>query len=268
MQHSEFVIHPDYVDLLREAGLDSFDALMSTRGEKDLQKPHLAKWRQRIALRLGSRRLYLKRYGSPPIKEQIVQLLSGFPAAAAVEWHWLGQMQRAGISAAQGVAYGYRRQGLLKQHSLLVTAEVPGRSLERWVLDRRNARLDRRYRTHLATSLADLTQRLHGNGLIHRDLYLSHVFFQDTCEGSLQLSLIDLARMIRPRIFRRRWIVKDLASLNYSTASDVATSADRVRWYKRYQGIEQLSETDRELIRAIAIKTTRIARHDAKRMND
>ena len=269
VQHGDLVIHSDYIERLRDEGLDSFDALMGAAGEQNLHKKNLARWRQRIVLRLGSQRLYLKRYRTPPIKEQLGLRLHGFQTAAAVEWYWLRQMKQMSIPVAVPVAFGYRRLGLLHQQSLLLTAEVPGRSLERWVVEERNGRLtDRRYRAQLYAALATFVRHLHGAGLIHRDLYLAHLFILDGCDASPKLFLIDLQRVLRPRFLRRRWLVKDLASLNYSTPSGAATSADRLRWFKQYRKIERLSRTDRALARAIAAKTARIARHDAKRMND
>jgi hypothetical protein len=63
----------------------------------------------------------------------------------------------------------------------------------------------------------------------------------------------------------RRWIVKDLAALNYSTPARVASTADRVRWMKMYLGVRRLDATSRRLLYRVVGKTERIARHDAKR---
>jgi hypothetical protein len=60
-------------------------------------------------------------------------------------------------------------------------------------------------------------------------------------------------------------MVKDLASLNYSTPRAAASSTDRLRWWKWYRGSERLSSADKRIIRAVVRKTRRIARHSARR---
>ena len=57
--------------------------------------------------------------------------------------------------------------------------------------------------------------RLHQSGYVHRDLYTSHIYM-DSADGEMQLYLIDVARMFRPRCRVLRWRVKDLAQLKYS----------------------------------------------------
>ena len=74
-----------------------------------------------------------------------------------------------------------------------------------------------------------------------------------------------LARVFRPRWFRRRWIVKELASLSYSTPPNSATATDRLRFLRVYLGRDRFSAADRRLIRRVARKTGRIATHDARR---
>ena len=59
-------------------------------------------------------------------------------------------------------------------------------------------------------------------------------------------------------------MIKDLASLDYSTPRAAASSADRLRFWKRYRGSRRLSPADKSVIRAVARKTRRIARHSAR----
>jgi tRNA A-37 threonylcarbamoyl transferase component Bud32 len=265
-QHGELVVHQDHLKALAAGGLDSFDALMNAPGEAVLHKPRLAAWRQRVVLRVGDRRLYLKRYNRPPWHEQVPLRLRGFGATAEVEWHWLRQLPGLGLPGPLPVAYGCRRRAGFERQSLLLTDAVPGTSLERWVPDQLDGRLaDRVFRTRLAADLAGLVARLHASRLVHRDLYLSHVFIAEDADGSPRLFLIDLQRVIRPRLRWRRWMIKDLAALEYSTPAAAASSADRLRFWLRYRGSERLSPRDKSFIRAIARKARRIARHSARR---
>lgn len=115
---------------------------------------------------------------------------------------------------------------------------------------------------------ADLAARLHSAGLHHRDLYLCHFFTKPPgAAGAPDFRLIDCARVKPlPRLFRRRWIVKDLAQYWYSsTRHEQITDADRVRWLERYA--QQSGVADVEgLRRSILRKVGWIARHD-RRLN-
>jgi len=265
IEHGGLLVHHDYLDPLRAAGLDSFDALMSAAGETNLDKKGLASWRQRIVLKAGDHTLFLKRYTKPPVREQLRQRIAGFGATAEVERHWLKRMAELGIAAPAVVAYGVRKRGLAETQSLIVTAKVPGISLEKWTPPHIDGKLrDRAFKRRLIDAVAAIVAKLHGAGLFHRDLYLAHLFIDDADDAYLRLALIDLQRVIQPRLFARRRRVKDLASLNYSTPRRAASTADRVRWYKRYRGIDRLMAADRTLIRAVVAKTKRIAQHSTK----
>jgi hypothetical protein len=265
-QHGELVVHQDHIEALAAAGLDSFDALMSASGEAVLHKPRLAAWRQRVVVRVGERTMYLKRYERPPWREQLRLRLQGFVATAQVEWHWLRQLPELGLPGPLPVAYGCRRRAGFERQSLLLTDAVPGTSLERWVPDQLGGRLaDRGFRIRLAADVARLVGRLHAARLVHRDLYLSHVFIDVAPDGPPRLFLIDLQRVIRPRLRWRRWMIKDLAALDFSTPAAAASATDRLRFWLRYRGAQRLSPGDRPIIRAIARKTRRIARHVARR---
>lgn len=260
-------VHPEYQGLLAENNLCDFDALLRTSGERQLSKRGLAKWRERLALTLssptGKQRFFLKRYSCPPLGQRLKALLTNTPVTAKAERHWVATVVRLGIEAPMPVAYGIRRTAWRDVNSLLLTAALPGESLERWLPARAN-QLDRPARLRLCDLLAEMTAKLHNAGLVHRDLYLSHIFVDCQSDGACRLFLLDLQRVLQPRWRLRRWVVKDLASLNYSAPRSVVTQADRMRWLKRYLGKKKLSTVDRALIRAIVRKTGRIARHSIK----
>jgi len=256
------LINADYVDALCQAGLDSFDALMAVPGDADLHKPSLARWRQRVALRVGDTTMYLKRYNRPPLREQCAQRLRGISATAAAEWTWLNLVRQAGIAVPQPIAFGAQYSAPLLEHqSILLLGQAPRASLESWMPRHTDYFSDYQFKRALGAAMAKLVGKLHSHGLIHRDLYLSHVFMGQPQARPIELTLIDLQRMIRPRLRWRRWLVKDLAALNYSTPPAAACATDRIRWYRHYRGIARLTATDKSLIRAITAKTRRISRH-------
>ena len=267
-QHiGDLQVHPDYQELLTRNGLDDFDALLRTPGQNHLSKRGLADWRERIVLTLesptGRKRFYLKRYSHPPLRQQLNRLLSGYDSTSEIECHWLREVARLGIEVPVAVAFGSRRSGPREIKSLLLTAEVPGEPLEKW-LPVQGPDLDWPARMLLSRKLAELVSRLHNAGLIHRDLYLSHIFVEWDGRDCCRLHILDLHRIIRPRWRARRWVVKDLAALNYSTPATLAGRADRLRWLKCYLGANIRAADLRPLIAAIVRKTERIARHSTK----
>jgi hypothetical protein len=79
--------------------------------------------------------------------------------------------------------------------------------------------------------------------------------------GWPELFVIDLNRADRRARIGLRWIVKDLAALNYSAPAHIFSRADRLRFLKSYLGAERLNRAHHRLVRKILKKTAGIARH-------
>ena len=96
------LVHPDCSDILARNGMRSLDALMRTEGERRLDKPRLAAWRERIELMLdtdqGPRRFFLKRFTSPPLRQQLRRAVGGYSSTAHVEWTWLTRLARLDVA--------------------------------------------------------------------------------------------------------------------------------------------------------------------------
>lgn len=264
VRRGDLVIEQRWAEPLAAAGLDDLDALLAVAGDRALPKPGLAPWRERIALTVDGRTLFLKRYRNPPLSEQLRLRLRGHRAVAAAEWHWMHALPALGVPVPAPVAFG-RRGGWRETASVVVSAAVPGDALERWLPAHLEHLRDRALRARLREALADLVATLHGADLVHRDLYLSHVFADVGDDGAVRLHLIDLQRVFRPRSWRRRrWIVKDLAALHHSTPSAVAGAAERLRWFHRYRGTRRLTPADKRLLRAVVARASRVSRRDRK----
>lgn len=264
-----------FVEPLRRRGLTSLDALFACDDIEPLTKPGLDAWRERFRLVLsgpdgGTRTLYMKRFNRPPRRAERIRRRTcpGARSAAGVEWYWMRELARDGIPCPRPVALGERVEGRREIRSAVIAEGVPGESLERWAQQRVKAASDssdRRELHRLIGGVADLIRAFHRAGYIHRDLYLSHIFYDPKGASARWLWLIDLQRVMRPRWCRRRWIDKDLAALNYSTPAGVASTSDRLRWFKRYCGLAKLDAIAKGAIRRVAAKTRRIARHDRRR---
>lgn len=256
-----------YADLLATHGLTSLDALMEYQASDRLDKPGLPRWRERIRVVVPGGdgqpvTLYLKRYRSPPLRAQGGRVLRGSAChgTAWVEWYWMGRLAADGVRAVKPVAFAERMRGGREMASVVVTEAVSGESLEKWA----GGRSERCPRL-LIESLARFVRRFHTLGYVHRDLYLSHIFYNVDTDPSNQFCLIDLQRVMRPVWRHGRWVVKDLAALNYSTPRNTATMTDRVRFLRFYLGVRRLGPVGKRLTRRVAAKTGRIARHDQRR---
>jgi hypothetical protein len=268
--NGDLLIANGYETLLRANALDSLDAFFTPVLGERLDKPGLDPWRERwrLTLRDGEheRVFYLKRFLHPPRRAWRAMRRSGAgaPSLAGNEWAWIRRLTADGIPCVEAVAYGEEVRRGREVRSAILTAEAPGRSLERWVREWSEA--DRPIVRSLVPATASLISRLHGQGYIHRDLYLSHVFFDPSQPIERSLRLIDLQRVIQPQCCIRRWVVKDLASLNFSTPSSLVSGSDRLRWLRLYLKVEKLDAAARRLIYRVVGKTQLIAGRDRRKL--
>lgn len=258
---AKLLADPALTESLAAAGLRTLDDLFSLPNAERLDKATLPGWRQRLRVELpGIGTCYLKRYTSPPLVAQLRRIVGGHPtrSTARIEWEQIRRLEEAGTDSVRRLAFGEEMSGLWERRSVILLAEVPGESLEKRV-----ERCPERAPAGWIRGLAGFVAGFHRAGYVHRDLYLCHVFVELPGPEPV-FRLIDLGRMKKPRFRHRRWVVKDLASLNYSTPASVATASDRLRFLKAYLGVRRLGPADRRLARQIAAKTRRIARHDAR----
>lgn len=282
---NDLTIVTGFQDVLRENQLDSLDGLFATTAGERLDKVGLSPWRERLRLTLEIEgrplTFYLKRFTRPPrdARREVKRSGSGAVSVAGMEWNWMKRVAADGIPSVRPVAFGEQLAGAREVRSAILTQAVPGTALERafpcWD---KAARATAR---SLVEPLAELVARFHAKGYIHRDLYLSHVFFDPHAGVGDALHLIDLQRVIRPTLWRERWIVKDLAALNFSTPPGLISNTDRIRWLTRYlrvatqEGAEQeadrlsgggLDAATKRLAYRITGKTRSIVAHERRRL--
>ncbi len=264
------VVNRRFASLLAENGLTTLRSVFRFDGGQCLDKPSLGDWRRRIRLTLRSAAgnqqvFYLKRYDRPPWQSQLERILTKRAARSAAWWeqHQAKQLLRAGIPTISVVAFGERMRGWIERRSFILTEAIAGESLERWVpRNWPDGHEHVRCRRALLEGLARMIAAFHDAGLAHRDLYLSHIFISHNRDGRPAFRLIDLQRVLRPGWRRRRWLVKDLAALNYSSPAGLISKTDRMRWLRTYLGVRRLGDGHKRLARQVLAKTQRIARHD------
>jgi rfaE bifunctional protein nucleotidyltransferase chain/domain len=166
------------------------------------------------------------------------------PEGAQREWENHRMMMASGFRVPQPAVGGILEDG----RALFSTVRLQGL----YPMDEVWSTLDARRAVRAA---ADIARRLHACGLVHKDLYLNHLY---VARGGEEVTLLDLGRVMRTTARRRR--VKDLAALLLS-AQPLCTRTELWRGLRRYGG-------DKRLARAVLKKATRMARHVPRRVRD
>ncbi|MHB8897187.1 MAG: lipopolysaccharide kinase InaA family protein [Thermoguttaceae bacterium] len=255
---------PEYLAALREAGLAGFEAVMASRQGHCMRSLKVREnWQLPLTVGRDSRTVFLKKHHVRSWGTRMSAWL-GMPhgrSAARTEAVNIRRLQSAGIPCLELAAFGerLRRDGLLE--SFLVTPELEG-----------FAPLDDFLRGHfsppgadgpptrdraledLVARVAALARQFHEAGFNHRDLYCCHFFVRRQLDGQFEIRLIDLQRVERRRRRRRRWLVKDLAQLAYSAPRDRITCTQKMRFIRRYLGVDRLRPEHKRLIREILAK--------------
>lgn len=255
-------VNASYVDLLRELALTRFEALWNVSGAREVRR---VPGRSTAELALdganGRWRLFLKRFERAPLRERWMPWFHGKPAiwGAAHEWDAIVRFRAAGLPTVTPVAVG-----ACDGRSLLVTLALEGAvSLLDWVALRapqggaEPGEANARDLQLLTLEVAQVARLMHRLGWHHQDFYLNHLLLCAN-EG---VHVIDLGRARQHRRLARRWIIKDLAQLDFSARTLPCKS--RLRFLKAYLG-RKLDRRDRRLIGRIMAKSRRIARHTAR----
>ena len=256
-----FFVEPLFQQHLAEIGMTSMDAVFSFDRGQTLDKKELAGYRTRIQFEAGSPpvTLFLKRYDNPPVLTQLknwlchrVRISFGDCDCLAAE-----NLEAKGINTPKTIAKGRQWSRLFEKRSFSITKKIPGHSLEEKLPDYFE---NRKLKNNFIDQLAQFIKKFHQSGYRHRDLYLCHIFHDDS-----DFYLIDLARAFKPIVFSKRYRVKDIAQLYYSAPGRYFSKADRLRFYLAYAGCDKLRWKDKLFISAVKAKANKMAKHDAKR---
>lgn len=274
--HGKLVVNHGFSNLLRRQHWTTFAVIWSRTADASIAKKLRT---DRVTLRFTlddggrERAFYIKRHGRSSLKEYLKPLLSlRWPILGARnEWNALLAFHEAGLPTMTPVAYGQHGGNsfliteALENCTKLSELQFPPDQSAAGVNYRVDAAHTRSSRRSLVTRIAQMTQRMHNAGLHHQDYYLGHLLLPNsrTARGSdsNRIYIIDLGRVRRQQPLSQRWIVKDLAQLNYS-AQHVSLT-DRLRFLREYLG-HKPGAADRKLIARIAAKTASIARHSRK----
>jgi heptose I phosphotransferase len=221
-------------------GRDPFDEVDQLRGEVFRRVAS----RKTIRVTLDGNHYFAKIHRGVGWREIIKNLLHlKLPVLGAQnEWRALNLLHEIGVRTIRPVAFGRMGRSPARIRSFLITEELPGTtSLEdfcaAWAVQPPAPQL----RRALIEQLAEMVRRMHTHGINHRDCYICH-FHLDTSSGrgllstdKLPLYVIDLHRAQIRRRTPRRWLIKDLAGLYFSSLDRGLTRTDRWRFVAAYE---------------------------------
>jgi hypothetical protein len=217
------------------------------------------------------RALFLKAHVCDGRLSRIARRLGRRPPAA-VERRNLAWASAQGIPVPRVVAGfpDFESAGF----SVLVTEELSGMTALHHLIPRAAGSLGptalRVWKRELGDEVARLTRLLHGSDCFHKDLYLCHFFLPDQAitDGLPihgRLHLVDFLRLRHYRWIRRRWQVKDLAELLYSSDLQGIETRDRVRFLHAYLNCKKLDREGRRLLKSVVKKAERYRRKNRRR---
>ena len=179
--------------------------------------------RRTLRFELGGVGYFLKLHWGVGWREIFKNLLSGrLPVLGARnEWQAIKRLEGLGVETMQLAGFGEEGWNPARRRSFVITRELEDTvSLEDYCMDWVARPPDPAVKWALIRRVAEMTARMHDHGMNHRDLYICHFLLHRPWarpQDPLHLYLIDLHRVqMRPAI-PRRWRVKDLAALYFST---------------------------------------------------
>lgn len=246
------ILRPDLKKLFPGPETQVFDKVMSLEGETYRE---LAS-RRTLRIVLDGRGYFAKLHfgvGWREIFKNIIFLR--LPVVGArTEWQAIQAFERLGVATMSIAGFGERGFNPAGRQSFLLTDELVGTiSLEDYCRCWPKVQPAPRLKRSIIAKVALMTRRLHENGVNHRDLYICHFLMkqvsakQDATAEEIELFLIDLHRVQTRTRTPRRWIVKDVAGLYFSSMDIGLTLRDRLRFMKLYRNRPLREQFSQEL---------------------
>ncbi|MED5533033.1 MAG: lipopolysaccharide core heptose(I) kinase RfaP, partial [Pseudomonadota bacterium] len=269
-----------WVYLRKDLGdLGDFPKIMAVHGETFREAPG----RKTVRFSRQEKNYFLKTHTGVGWQEIIKNLFYfRLPVLGAMnEWHGAHHLQRLGIDTLTIAGYGTASGNPARRRSFIITDEIlDTQSLEEfcsaWKHRPPRQPHEIRYKRWLIESLARIARRLHNSGANHRDFYLVHFLLQPGLKEGLldpdasRLFVIDLHRMQLRRKTPKRWKIKDVAGLHYSSMDLGLTARDRLRFIRLYsQGsLRQALGRDRQFWERVERRANRLYASEQRRSPD
>ena len=215
----------------------SFENIMQLSGTTYRQ----VKNRHTFSITKNGKTYFVKKHTGVGWKEICKNLLRfKLPITSAKnEWHAINVCHEIGINTMQIAGYGKKGFNPATQKSFLITDELTDfETLEDFAPKFFAASsCDQGLREKLIKSVADIARKLHNENITHHDMYICHFLIDHPKlqNGEIYLYLIDLHRAQYHSILKRRYIIKDLAAIYFSSMDLPLTKNDMSLFMETYR---------------------------------
>lgn len=214
------------------SSLEGFNQIMQLKGEVYRQVEN----RCTMRIQLGSHHYFIKQHYGVGWREIFKNLLLfRLPIVSAKnEYLALKKLQKLGVTTQEAVGFGCLGYNPARMKSFLITKELPQLlSLEDFVESKNDKLKSPPNKRELIKEVARIAKTIHRNGINHRDFYICH-FLLDLINYP-KVVLIDLHRAQLRAKAPKRWVIKDLAGLYFSSKEAGLTMRDGLRFIRAYQ---------------------------------
>jgi heptose I phosphotransferase len=186
------------------------------------------------------------------------------------EWRAIRRLEELGVATMAIAGFGERGTPPAWLQSFLITDELANTaSLEDFCRDWPANPPPVKLKRALIEKVANIAERLHNSGVNHRDFYICHLLLDLASVSApfvpekLVLSLIDLHRVQLRSRTPRRWVVKDLAALHFSSMEIGLTRRDLLRFMRIYRNrpLREILGRERRFWMAVETKAQWLYRH-------
>ncbi len=267
---TELILRGELQDLWRDK--DVFALLQSMNGEVIRDK----EGRQTLRFQLAGKTYYRKLHTGIGWREIIKNFLQlKMPVTGALnEWLAINRVHELGLDSLNALAYGCRGSNPAKKLSFLVTEELNNTlSLAQYAEQWPSMPPPPKERRALIRKVATIARTIHGAGINHRDLYICHFLldlsFKPGVEGQdPRLFLVDLHRAQMRATVPRRWLVKDIASIYFSSLDIGLTKKDVYLFLQVYfnMPLREILNRHEPLLNSVTKRAIQLYRRDFKRL--
>jgi len=223
-------------DFFAELGFSSFDDFF------DYPAKEMSKNSKRSAaeLRLGNgteqKIFFLKRFHNPHFKDIISTWRTfGRPTSqAVVEWTNANLLSDHGIGTYQPVCLGEQTKFGIEKKSFLITEKLKGLCFTDFIA-RNFLRLAQSQKEKIIISLAKLIRRIHDARISLPDLYVWHIFIEETKDNEWDFAVIDLHRMAH-NVTDKNQQIRNVGRLDHSMPDKYFDDRLRQLFIESYAG--------------------------------
>ncbi len=224
--------------------------------------------RRTLRFEFATQRYFLKLHWGVGWREILKNLVSlRLPVlGASNEWQAINRLHDLDVETMQLMAYGQTGWNPARRKSFVITQELTEcTSLEDYSARWTESPPAPAIKYQLIRRVAEMTRKLHLNGVNHRDLYICHFLLHQPWLGdneNLHLFLIDLHRVqIRSRT-PWRWRVKDVGSLYFSAMDIGLNQRDLLRFVRLYsqRPLRQVLVEDKRFWQAVTLRARALYR--------